>query len=137
MDVITKIKVVMIVILGMGITYLALTTVLPQTTNTNVVNESIAMAANDTSYSLAHAPIYTAAPYTPLLKYANGTTISNYTFAAGGNVQTGRNIVPGTHYAYYTYYNKPWIAGTDYVWVISIFTFVMALAILAKFMRLF
>jgi len=134
MEATTKIKFVISIVLAIGISYLALQTIIPDSTNIGIANESVTWAANETWVSLAHHPIYLASPYLPTLTYANGTTaVSNKSFSANGRAYIGFNIPAAAYYAHYTYYNEPWLAGTNYAWMLSILMFVMAFAVLMKF----
>lgn len=130
---ISNIKLILGIVLGIALVVLIIINFYPTLTNVSVRNSSIAFAANDTYYNIGN-PIYTDAPYTPSLTYANGTTaVSNYSYTAS-QVKIGSNIAPGTYYGHYTYYNKSWIGGTDYTWVIGLVIFIAGIASVLKFL---
>jgi len=127
------IKGALAIILGISLLILIVTNLYPTLTNVSISNQSIGFADNDTYYSL-NKSIYTASPYIPLLRYANGTTnVTNYTYNAS-HVMIGANIANGTsYYGYYTYYNKPWVGGQDYGWSVTMIIFIVLIVIAIKF----
>ena len=127
----------LILVLAGAITYVVFSSVLPGIGNHAVSNQSIGFALNETAYPL-NRTIYTASPYVPYLTYANGTTnVSNYSYTST-TVLIGANIPNGTsYYGHYTYYDRAWIAGTDYGWLITVIFFIAATAIMMYFLRVF
>jgi hypothetical protein len=132
---ISTIKLVLTIVLGISLLVLIIASIFPTLTNVSLSNVSIGFALNETAYSLNNS-IYTSAPYTPLLRYANGTTnVTNYTFTSS-TVSIGANIPNGTsYYGYYTYYNKAWMGGNDYSWVIAFVLFISFIAVALKFLN--
>lgn len=128
---ISSIKLGIALVLGAALIILVLTQAVPDINNTTLSNQSIAFAANNTFYNIGHE-IYTAAPYTPTLTYANGTlAVSNYTYTAT-QVRVGANIAPGTYYGHYTYFSKAEIGGTDYSWIVTVFVMIAGIAVILK-----
>lgn len=125
------VKSILLVLIGVGLIITVVSEVWPTLSNHTAANISINMVANDTLYAIPNAPIYTSAPYTPTLTYANGTLVSNYTITST-QVKTGFNIVPGAKFAHYTYYDQPWIQGTNYEWVVVMVILLAAIGAILK-----
>lgn len=132
------VKTIAIIILGVSLLGYFILTLLPTIGNHSVGNVSVTFAANNTYYSPGSTPIYTGAPYTPTLNFVNGTDVgaANYTFTSTG-VKISAATTNGTYYATYTYYDQPWVGGTNYLWVISIIMIAGLGAVVLRLMGLF
>jgi len=126
-----NIKYIIALALVMGLIIIALVNILPATTNVSLTNQSIDFTANNTYYPL-NVSIYTASPYTPTLRYVNGTTnLGNYTYNST-HVRIGFDESADVYYGYYTYYRSAWIGGTNYSWIVLAVLIILVSALTLK-----